>query len=572
MTESAVKDREFHENLNRDLNLEITTPVKEIRTEPLRVATDSACRHVDTTETSKLVGRKEVGLNLEETQTEKVIENDQQLIKKLQLQEDKSGGSMFEAGLHEPAITMAPLPMANTFSEVQSPTTSTVSALTSATVASTSRTHKNKSKVHANQVSLYDNSEISNVGEDKDKRSLNSANNKDRTSSKSFTTGNAKVVPTSLNLTGEEANKSRSEISDAVTASQLKKKQILIDSLRDKNCTVASVLSTLMKSSKDVIDEAKFSELQSSSTVRLSREDLLDGETFTADYSQFHGLIMETAEVVEEKMDEIVKVLIIDAYNCVQRESKERQHNAILEAMSNHETVSKIGDATSEALEKEDRVKAATLENIIDTKMSGIARRFFSEATLQMSKLVKKAIETEKRPLEKVRYQAQQFDKRIRKKAKRKDERQRRHTKDALVPYSNATATVSNFETIRHFPSISHFPSLRRELPERFYHKKEGHLDSNRGRGKGGNLNSVAGRGNMHRSGTNARQITHRPHYQGTGGRTGNFHTAPFRGGRPNQMRNLDQNQRQRNVDQNQGQRDAGGGRGGGWIPNPTRK
>ena len=114
---------------------------------------------------------------------------------------------------------------------------------------------------------------------------------------------------------------------------------------------------------------------------------------------------METAEVVEEKMDEIVKVLIIDACNCVQRESKERQNNAILEAMSNHETASKIGDATSEALEKETRVKAATLENIIDTKMSGVARRFFSEATLQISKLVKKAIETEKRPLEKVRYQ-----------------------------------------------------------------------------------------------------------------------------------------------------------------------
>ena len=72
-----------------------------------------------------------------------------------------------------------------------------------------------------------------------------------------------------------------------------------------------------MKSSKEVIDEAKFSELQSSSTVRLNREDLLEGETFTADYSQFHGLIMETAEVVEEKMDEIVKFLIVDACNCV---------------------------------------------------------------------------------------------------------------------------------------------------------------------------------------------------------------------------------------------------------------
>ena len=89
----------------------------------------------------------------------------------------------------------------------------------------------------------------------------------------------------------------------------------------------------------------------------------------------------------------------------------------------------------------------------------------------------------------------------------------------------------------------------------------------------------------MHRSSTNARQITHRPQWHGTGDRTGNFHTAPFRRGRPNQIQSvrmnlqsnqrqriLDQNQRQRNVDPNQGQRGAGGGRGGGWIPNPTRK
>ena len=96
---------------------------------------------------------------------------------------------------------------------------------------------------------------------------MNSKDNKDGNSSKSFATGNAKLVPTPLNLTEEEDAKSRSEISDTVTALQLKKKQILIDSLRDKNCTVASVLSTLMKSSKEVIDEAKFSELQSSSAV-----------------------------------------------------------------------------------------------------------------------------------------------------------------------------------------------------------------------------------------------------------------------------------------------------------------
>ena len=570
-TESVDKDRGSNTNLTSDLNLETTTPVKEIGTEQLKAATDNAAI---------------------------VRENDDQVIKKLQQQEEKSGSSLFESELNEQINIMEPLPVENTFSKVQSPTTSTASALTSATAVSMPLTPKNKSTVNDNKVPVHDNSEINTVGEENEKGSMNSTENKGVNNQNDFISGNAKQVPTSLNrkssitgnvklvpnsfnLTEEEDTKSRDEVSDKVAALKLKKKQILIDSLKDKNVTVASVLSTLMKSSKEVIDEVKFSELQSSSTVRLNRDDLLEGETFTTDYSKFHGLIIETAGAVETQMDEIIKVLIIDACNCVQRESKERQHNALLEAMNNHDASSKIGDATSEALEKEDRVKAATLENIIDTKMSGVARRFFSEATLQMSKLVKKAIETEKRPLEKVRYQAQQFDKRLRKKAKRRDERQRKHPQEAPIPDRNATATVNNSGRMRNDPSSV------RGIPRRFYHAKERHLDGNRGRGRGGTLNLIAGRDNMQRSGTNARQIIHRPHWQVTGNRTGNFHAAPFRGGRRNQMqsvrmnrdsdqrqRTFDRNQRQRNVDVNQGQRGAGGGRGGGWVPNPnpTRK
>ena len=174
-----------------------------------------------------------------------------------------------------------------------------------------------------------------------------------------------------------------------------------------------------MKSSKEVIDEAKFSELQSSSTVKLSGEDSLEDETSIADYIQFHSLVLQTARVVKKRMDDVIRVLIIDAHNCVQKESKERQQNAILEALGNHDSAVKIGDATSEALEKEDRVKSVTLENIIDSKMSGIARRHFSEATLQMSKLVKRAIDLEQGPIEKVRIRECNLEKRQRKQAKR---------------------------------------------------------------------------------------------------------------------------------------------------------
>ena len=81
-------------------------------------------------------------------------------------------------------------------------------------------------------------------------------------------------------------------------------------------------------------------------------------------------------------MDDCIGVLIIDACNCVQKENKERQQNAILEALGNHDLAVKIGCATSEALEKEDRAKAATLENAIDSKTSGVTMKYFSEATL----------------------------------------------------------------------------------------------------------------------------------------------------------------------------------------------
>jgi len=63
---------------------------------------------------------------------------------------------------------------------------------------------------------------------------------------------------------------------------------------------------------------------------------------------------LHRAGVVERRMDDLIGVLIIDAHTCVQKENKEREQNAILEALENHNLAVKIGDATIEALEKED--------------------------------------------------------------------------------------------------------------------------------------------------------------------------------------------------------------------------
>ena len=143
------------------------------------------------------------------------------MINQLQALAGKAGGSLSEVDLQAQAGSMAPLPITNAFSVVQSPTQSTVSELTSTTLVPAARINKNTPTVHANEVSVQDNSEISNVGEDKDKGSQNNKDDRKGDSSvhsKSFTSGNAKQVPKTLNLTAEEDAKSGSEDSDSVTA------------------------------------------------------------------------------------------------------------------------------------------------------------------------------------------------------------------------------------------------------------------------------------------------------------------------------------------------------------------
>ena len=195
--------------------------------------------------------------------------------------------------------------------------------------------------------------------------------------------------------------------------------QLLIDSLRNKDCTVASLLSTLTRSSKDLIDESKYSELQSTSTLKLTRENLLENENFSKDYSSFHSQVQNLARKVEILMDDAIKVLMLDAYHCAQRGNVERQQNVILETMGNHIRSRQKGEATYQALEKEDKIKAAILEDVVDTKVSGSAKKFYSEATLQTSKLSKKIIDLGKRPKDRAHIVEGVQEKRARKKTKR---------------------------------------------------------------------------------------------------------------------------------------------------------
>ena len=156
-----------------------------------------------------------------------------------------------------------------------------------------------------------------------------------------------------------------------------------------------------MKSSKDLIDESKYSELQNTSTLKLDRNNLLKNEIHALDYSELYDRVLVLAGNVEAMMDNIIKALIVDVYQCVQKENVEQQQNMILETVGNHNDSRNIREATVQTLEQEDKIKASTLEVITCTKVSSSARKFYSEVTLQMIKLAKKVIELEKQPIEK---------------------------------------------------------------------------------------------------------------------------------------------------------------------------
>ena len=112
-------------------------------------------------------------------------------------------------------------------------------------------------------------------------------------------------------------------------------------------------MPTLMRSSKDLIEESNCSELQGTSTLKLTRDNLLENEKFVSDHSAFHPQVLNLSRKVEGMMDDIIKVLIVDAYHCAQMENVERQQNMILETMGNHSRSRKIEEATYQALERE---------------------------------------------------------------------------------------------------------------------------------------------------------------------------------------------------------------------------
>ena len=128
----------------------------------------------------------------------------------------------------------------------------------------------------------------------------------------------------------------------------------------------------------------------------------MKNEKFISDCSYFYPRVLNLSRKVEGMMDDTIKVLIVDAHHCAQMENVERQKNITLETMGNHSRSGQVGEATHQSLEREDKIKTSTLEDIIDSKAYGSVRKFYSEATLQMSKLAKKVIDLEKLPKERV--------------------------------------------------------------------------------------------------------------------------------------------------------------------------
>ena len=133
---------------------------------------------------------------------------------------------------------------------------------------------------------------------------------------------------------------------DSTAKANVAQKEVLVGSLKNKDCTVASTLSALMKSSKYLTDESKCSELQGTSTLKLTRDNLLENEKFVSDYSSFQSQVLNLARKVDGMIDDTIKVPILDAHHCVQMENVERQQNVILETMVNHSRSRQIAEAT----------------------------------------------------------------------------------------------------------------------------------------------------------------------------------------------------------------------------------
>ena len=63
----------------------------------------------------------------------------------------------------------------------------------------------------------------------------------------------------------------------------------------------------------------------------------------------------------------------------------------------------KIGFATNQSLEYEEIAKSCMLHKITHSKLSGTNLKFFSDVTLQMSRLLSSLIHLEKGPMHEVR-------------------------------------------------------------------------------------------------------------------------------------------------------------------------
>ena len=68
-----------------------------------------------------------------------------------------------------------------------------------------------------------------------------------------------------------------------------------------------------MISSNDLTDETKYSELQSTITLKLNRNNLLENERCISDHISLQTRVLVLAFKADEMMEDTVKVIVFDA-------------------------------------------------------------------------------------------------------------------------------------------------------------------------------------------------------------------------------------------------------------------
>ena len=117
----------------------------------------------------------------------------------------------------------------------------------------------------------------------------------------------------------------------------------MIDSLKKPERVVASVLITLIRSSRDLTYESKNVELKGTSALKLDRDNLLENEKRTSGFSQLHSRVLLLDFSADKMMNDKTNVFIVYACYCVQKENVELKYNMILETVGKHNISRRAG-------------------------------------------------------------------------------------------------------------------------------------------------------------------------------------------------------------------------------------